>query len=93
MPRFSPGSLVDACSRPGHSPRHTRQHEVSHDRRTADLADALAHDDEARQFFDTLAYTHRKEWARWIEDAKKADTRSARVTKAIEALRAGKRTR
>jgi hypothetical protein len=59
----------------------------------ADLADALAHDDEARQFFDTLAYTHRKEWVRWIEEAKKAETRRARVTKAIEALRAGKRTR
>jgi len=59
----------------------------------ADLADALAHDDEARQFFDTLSYTHRKEWVRWIEEAKKADTRRARVTKTIEALRAGKRSR
>ena len=39
-----------------------------------------------------LAYTHHKEWVRWIDEAKKADTRRARITKAIEALRAGKRT-
>jgi hypothetical protein len=58
----------------------------------ADLADALAHDDEARRFFDILAYTHRKEWVRWIEEAKKAETRNARVARAVEALRAGKRT-
>jgi uncharacterized protein YdeI (YjbR/CyaY-like superfamily) len=59
----------------------------------ADLADALAHDDEARRFFDILAYTHRKEWVRWIEEAKKTETRNARVARAVEALRAGKRTR
>jgi hypothetical protein len=54
---------------------------------------ALANDDEARQFFDTLAYTHPKECVRWIEEAEKADTRRARIAKATEALRAGKRTR
>ncbi|MFZ0122039.1 MAG: YdeI/OmpD-associated family protein [Pseudonocardiaceae bacterium] len=59
----------------------------------ADLADALAHDDEARRFFDILAYTDRKEWVRWIEEAKKTETRNARVARAVEALRAGKRTR
>lgn len=59
----------------------------------ADLADALAGDDEARSFFAGLAYSHRKEWVRWIEDAKRAETRSARIGKALESLRSGKRAR
>jgi len=58
----------------------------------ADLTEALAHDDEARQFFDALAYTHRKEWVRWIEDTKQAATRSTRIDKALVSLRAGRRT-
>ena len=56
-----------------------------------DLAAALADHDDARRFFDGLAYTHRKEWVRWIEEAKKPITRSTRVDKAVLALRAGKR--
>lgn len=55
-----------------------------------DLAAAL--DGPARTFFDGLAYTHRKEWVRWVEDAKKAETRTARIAKAVDDLRAGKRT-
>jgi Bacteriocin-protection, YdeI or OmpD-Associated/Domain of unknown function (DUF1905) len=58
-----------------------------------DLDAALAGDVVARQFFDALAYTHRKEWVRWIEDAKKAETRDARIATTVAALRAGKRTR
>ncbi len=57
-----------------------------------DLAEALEKDGAARAFFATLAYTHRKEWVRWIEEAKKVETRSARVTKAVVSLGAGKRT-
>jgi hypothetical protein len=58
----------------------------------ADLAEALAHDERARQFFDTLAFTHRKEWVRWVEEAKRAETRSTRIDKAVASLRAGQRT-
>jgi hypothetical protein len=56
-----------------------------------DLAVALAADQQARDFFDALAASHRKEWVRWIEDAKKAQTRTSRVGATIEALRTGKR--
>jgi hypothetical protein len=56
-----------------------------------DLADAL--DGPSRAFFDALAPSHRKEWVRWIEEAKKPETRASRVAKAAESLRAGKRTR
>jgi len=55
-----------------------------------DLAAAL--DGPARTFFDGLAYTHRKEWLRWVEEAKKAETRTARIAKAAAGLRDGKRT-
>jgi Bacteriocin-protection, YdeI or OmpD-Associated/Domain of unknown function (DUF1905) len=58
----------------------------------ADLAEALAGDAAVQQFFDGLSYTHRKEWVRWIEEAKKAETRSNRVGQTIMELRQGKRT-
>jgi len=58
-----------------------------------DLAAALEHDDTARATFDGLSYTHRKEWVRWIEEAKKAETRATRLAKTMESLRAGKRAR
>ena len=57
----------------------------------ADLAAALAGADDARAFFDGLAPSHRKEWVRWVQEAKRADTRSARVARMVEALRAGER--
>ena len=58
----------------------------------ADLAAALAQNVQARQFFDTLAFTHRKEWVRWIEDSKKPETRATRLSRTIDGLAAGKRT-
>jgi hypothetical protein len=57
-----------------------------------DLAEALGADSVAQQFFDGLSYTHRKEWVRWVEDAKKAETRQARIAKTVDGLRAGTRT-
>jgi hypothetical protein len=59
----------------------------------ADLDAALEGDEQARAFFAELSYTHRKEWARWIEEAKKPETRSTRVEKTLAALRQGHRTR
>jgi hypothetical protein len=43
-------------------------------------------------FFEKLSYTHRKEYCRWITDAKKEETRQSRVAKAIEMLRNGVKT-
>jgi len=50
-------------------------------------------DDAARAFFTGLAPSHRKEWVRWVEEAKKPETRAARITKTVESLRAGRKTR
>ncbi|MCD2192093.1 YdeI/OmpD-associated family protein [Actinomycetospora endophytica] len=41
----------------------------------------------SRAAFDALAYTHRKEWVRWIDEAKKADTRARRVARTVSSLR------
>ena len=54
------------------------------------LTSALAADSEARAAFDRLAYTHRKEYARWIDEAKRHETRQRRVAQALEMLRQGR---
>jgi Bacteriocin-protection, YdeI or OmpD-Associated/Domain of unknown function (DUF1905) len=53
----------------------------------AELASALAADATAAAAWEALSYTHRKEWARTIEDAKKPETRQRRVQAALESLR------
>jgi hypothetical protein len=54
------------------------------------LANALAEDSKASAAFDRLAYTHRKEYARWIDEAKREETRRRRVAQALEMLRQGR---
>jgi hypothetical protein len=54
-----------------------------------DLIAALADDDKARSMFEALAYSHRKEYVRWISEAKRPATRSQRIAKTVEMLRAG----
>jgi hypothetical protein len=54
------------------------------------LASALADDPAAQAAFDALSYTHRKEYARWVEEAKREETRQRRVTQAVQMLREGK---
>ena len=55
-----------------------------------DLAQALAADPGAAAAFDRLAFTHRKEYARWVAEAKRAETRQRRVAQAVAMIRAGK---
>jgi uncharacterized protein YdeI (YjbR/CyaY-like superfamily) len=45
-----------------------------------------------RPFFDKLSYTHRKEYCRWITEAKEEETRLKRLGRAIEMLEKGART-
>jgi hypothetical protein len=42
--------------------------------------------------FEKLSFTHRKEYVRWIEEAKKEDTRQRRIEKAIAMLKKGVKT-
>ena len=53
----------------------------------ADFAKALKATAGVRKAFDALAYSHRKEWVRSIEDAKTPETRARRIAKAVDSLR------
>jgi len=55
-----------------------------------DLAAAM--DDAARTAYEGLSFTYRKEWVRWVEEAKKPETRAARIETTVLGLRAGKKT-
>ena len=45
----------------------------------------------AKEVFDELAFSHKKEYVEWITGAKKEETRTARLEKTIEKLTSGKR--
>ena len=42
--------------------------------------------------FDKLSYTHKKEYVRWITEAKREETRANRLAKSVEMLRSGVKT-
>jgi len=42
--------------------------------------------------FEKLSYTHRKEYCRWIIEAKREETRHARMIKAVAMLKKGEKT-
>ena len=42
--------------------------------------------------FEKLSYTHRKEYCRWITEAKREETRQTRLGKSIAMLKAGVKT-
>jgi hypothetical protein len=54
-----------------------------------DLAAALSADSRVEAAFAALAYSHRKEFVRWITEAKREPTRVDRVAKTVEMVRAG----
>jgi Bacteriocin-protection, YdeI or OmpD-Associated/Domain of unknown function (DUF1905) len=51
-----------------------------------DLAGALAKHASARKRFETLSYSHRREHAQWVAEAKKPETRERRIASVIEML-------
>lgn len=54
------------------------------------LAAALAKNKKARAAFDTLSYSHRKEYIEWIEGAKTEPTRLKRIATTLEWITEGK---
>jgi hypothetical protein len=58
-----------------------------------DLKAALARSRPARGLFEKLAYSHRKEFVDWIEQAKKPETRSSRVEKTVTMMLEGRRVK
>jgi hypothetical protein len=55
------------------------------------LLEALQNHPEALQFFFSIAPFYRKNYVRWIESAKKPETRAARVLETVTLLAEGKR--
>jgi len=57
------------------------------------LAARLGADPAAKAAFDALAPSHRKEFARWVSEAKREETRAARVEQTLQLLRQGRTRR
>ena len=57
----------------------------------ADLRTAFESSPEAKAVWKELTTMGRQDWVRWIESAKKPETRARRVTRTVEQLSEGKR--
>lgn len=56
-----------------------------------DLARALKANKDAKAAWEKLSYTHQKEYAQAIEEARKPETRARRIEKAVAELSSGKK--
>lgn len=56
-----------------------------------DVATALEAEPQAKAFFESLATFYRNTYIKWIEGAKRSETRAARITEMIQLLKAGKK--
>ncbi|MFP3832657.1 DUF1905 domain-containing protein [Chryseobacterium sp. SIMBA_028] len=56
-----------------------------------DIALLFNENPEAKELFDKMSYTHKKEYIRWIEEAKKTETRENRKIKMIQMILDGKK--
>ena len=61
------------------------------DRLSPDIAAALDSAPDAKAFFEGLATFYRKNYVRWVEGAKRPETRNKRIAEMIALLRDGKR--
>jgi hypothetical protein len=58
-----------------------------------DVQAALDRSPSAKALFESIAYTHKKEYVRWITEAKRAETRENRIVQTIQMLESGKKSR
>jgi uncharacterized protein YdeI (YjbR/CyaY-like superfamily) len=56
-----------------------------------DFFSVLKKNKDARAIFERLAYTHKKEYIKWIIEAKKEETRQRRILRAIEMIKSNKK--
>jgi len=56
----------------------------------AELAAALAASPEAQAVWDGFAPSHRRDYSEWVSEAKRAETRAARVAQSVEWIAGGK---
>jgi hypothetical protein len=55
-----------------------------------ELADAFEKEKDAAEYFNSLSYSHQREYVGFITEAKKEETRARRVAQTIELLKKGK---
>ena len=55
----------------------------------AELKRIFKSDKAVKSAFEKLSYTHQKEYVKWIEEAKRAETRQSRIVKTLELLKKG----
>ncbi len=58
-----------------------------------DLKTAFRKNKKAEEFFNSLSFTHKKEYVIWIESSKKEETRKSRILKTTEMLIGGMKER
>ena len=56
-----------------------------------DVAEALEAEPQAKAFFESLATFYRNTYIKWIESAKRPETRMAHIREMIQLLKAGKK--
>ncbi|MCE4065129.1 YdeI/OmpD-associated family protein [Chryseobacterium gleum] len=56
-----------------------------------DIASVFNENPEAKTLFDKMSYTHKKEYIRWIEEARKPETRENRKVKMVQMILDGKK--
>lgn len=79
---YGPGSEVTVCLAPEGPQADTL---------APDLTQALANDSAAQAFFDALPTFYRKNYIRWVESAKRPETRAKRISEMMGLLAAQKR--
>ncbi|HEY0380752.1 MAG TPA: YdeI/OmpD-associated family protein [Candidatus Elarobacter sp.] len=83
--------VVRAGARVGGGDRVTLTLREDTEVRTVDVPDDLARaldGADVRAVFDAMAFTHRKEWVRAAQDAKRPETRTKRIADCVTAMRA-----
>jgi hypothetical protein len=80
---LGPGDTVDLVLEPDKTPRTVKAPKP--------LADAMKKNTAARAGWQAMSFTHKREWAKAIEEAKKPETRDRRVAEAVAALVAAAR--
>lgn len=80
-----PGDMVEVTIEEDSTPREVNIPE--------DLEAALGATARAETFFETLSYSRQREYVRWIEEAKREETRRERVQRTVELLAQGKKLR
>lgn len=58
---------------------------------STEIVDALKAEPQAKAFFESLATFYRNTYIKWIEGAKRSETRAARIKEMIDLLKAGKK--